>query len=342
MNKKIIVTLIVLLFCAGCLGLVSADNSTNETSDNESADMANYIMPISITGNEIEFSDGFTGFCLDSAKDQITADDGFESQATGSDEIQNYVKLAIIEAYKQGCEDNLGEIIASFADGSYKNSDDKVIAEVLKSQESIGDDAVVELEDSIEGTFEFELLKSVNENKSDCLAYAVSLKEIADEDKLGAAAEDNATGEALANSTDDNDTAQTADNESVEEIVDSADNQSDEKTAETAANKSDEKADDAAVNKTNDTAGNDKAKQETIVNETNKTIINKTKTVTINENNTTTINTKNTKIINKTNETPQNATIQDMITKTVGNPIFILVVAFAILAGAGIIMRRKG
>ena len=100
MNKKIILTLIVLLFCVSCLSLVSADNSTNETSDNESVDMANYIMPISIAGNEIEFSDGFTGFCLDSSMNQITADDGFESQQTGRGEIQNYVKLAIIEAYK--------------------------------------------------------------------------------------------------------------------------------------------------------------------------------------------------------------------------------------------------
>ena len=334
MNKKIILTLIVLLFCVSCLSLVSADNSTNETSDNESVDMANYIMPISIAGNEIEFSDGFTGFCLDSSMNQITADDGFESQQTGSGEIQNYVKLAIIEAYKQGCEDELGEIIASFADGSYKSSNNKVIVEVLKSQENIGDNAVVELEDSIEGTFEFELLKSVNGNKSDCLAYSVSLKEIADEDKLGTAADDNATDKALANSSEDDKAADTADNASDEKIIASTDNKSDEKNVNTADNKTDEKA--------NGTSGNEKQNQETIINETNKTIINKTKTVTINENNTTIINTKNTKIINKTNETPQNATIQDAIVKTVGNPIFILVVCFVILAAAGIYMRRKG
>ena len=224
MNKKIILTLIVLLFCVSCLSLVSADNSTNETSDNESVDMANYIMPISIAGNEIEFSDGFTGFCLDSSMNQITADDGFESQQTGSGEIQNYVKLAIIEAYKQGCEDELGEIIASFADGSYKSSDNKVIVEVLKSQENIGDNAVVELEDSIEGTFEFELLKSVNGNKSDCLAYSVSLKEIADEDKLGTATDDNATDKALANSSEDDKAADTTDNASDEKIIASTDN----------------------------------------------------------------------------------------------------------------------
>ena len=63
MNKKIIVTLIVLLFCVGCLGIVSADNSTNETLEsnatlqsNESVDLSNYIVPISISNNVIEFN----------------------------------------------------------------------------------------------------------------------------------------------------------------------------------------------------------------------------------------------------------------------------------------------
>ena len=325
MNKKIIVTLIVLLFCVSCLSLVSADNDTNETlQSNESeevVDMSNYIMPIAINGNVIEFSDGFTGFCLDSTKDSITTDDGFTSQSTGGDEIQNYVKLAIIEAYKQGCEDNLGQIIASFADGSYKNSNDKVITVVLESQETVGDSAVAELEDSIEGTFEFELLKDANGEKSDCLAYKVSLKEIPDDAKLAAIAGDNATEE-----TNDTDNGTSDDNETS---IDSTDNNTDDK-------QDDEKASNETDNKTDDNQQN----KETIVNETNKTIINKTNTVTINENNTTTINKNNVKVINKTTETPKNETIQDRLIKTVGNPIFLLIVAIAIV-GVVAVLRRK-
>ena len=339
MNKKIIATLIVLLFCVSCLSFVSADNSTNETSqDNESIDLSNYIVPISISGNVIEFNDGFTGFCLDSTKEAITTEDGFTSQPT-SGELQNYVKLAIIEAYNQSCEDDLGEIIASFADGSYKNSDNKVITEVLKSQESIGDSAVIELEDSIEGTFEFELLKPATGDKSDCLAYKVSLKEMPNEDTLGAAA-DNETDDALTNSSDDQKAADTTDNKTDENAADNetddamTNSSDDQKAADTADNKTDEKS--------NDTADNDKQNPETIVNEKNTTIVNKTNTVIINENNTTTINQNNNKVINKTNETPQNATIEDAIMRTVGNPIFILVVVFAILAAVGVYMRKKG
>lgn len=324
MNKKIIVTLIVLLFCVGCLSMVSADNSTNETSqDDESIDLSNYIVPISITDNGIEFSDGFTGFCLDSTKESITTEDGFTNQKTGGDELQNYVKLAIIEAYRQGCEDNLGQIIASFADGSYKNSNDKVITAVLESQEKIGDNAVVDLEDSIEGTFEFELLKPATGDKSDCLAYKVSLKEIPNDDVLGAAADDNAT-EEIDNASDDTATAASDDNQDSENTTDSEanDTQDDEKAA--------------------DSTENDTQNQETIINETNKTIINKTNTVTVNENNTTIINKNNTKIINETNDTPQNETIPEKLIKAAGNPISILIVVIAIAAIAAVAMRRKG
>ena len=348
MNKKIIVSLIVLLFCVSCLGIVSADNSTNETlesNESETVDMSNYIMPISITDNGIEFNDGFTGFCLDLTKDPITTDDGFVSEGTGGDEIQNYVKLAIIEAYKQGCEDDLGKIINSFIDGSYKNSNDKVIAAVLESQETVGDESVVELEDSIEGTFEFELLKDVNGNKSDCLAYKVSLKEMPDDAKLAATADDNltdddnGTDDTLTNSSEDteNITDNEKDDEKIENTTDdnkTQEKQDDKKIENTTDNKQDDK-------KTENTTDNNNQKHETIVNETNKTIINKTNTLTINENNTTTVNVKNNKVINKTNDVPQNATIQDKIMKTVGNPIFLLIVVVAIAAIAAVAMRRK-
>ena len=332
MNKKIIATLIVLLFCAGCLSIVSADNSTNETlqsNESEILDMSNYVLPISVTDNGIEFSDGFTGYCLDLTKDSITTNDKFVSENTGSDEIQNYVKLAIVEAYRQGCEHDLDNIIKIFASGSYEDSTNEVVSAVLKSDETIGDSAVAELEDSIEGDFEFELLKDADGQKSDCIAYKVSLKEMPEDAKLAAIDDDNATGES--NATDDNETADSQDNKTD-------DNQDENKTADATDNKTDAKSNDSAGNKTDD----NKQNNETTVTETNKTIINKTNTVTINENNTTTINVNNNKVINKTNETPQNATIQDAIVKTVGNPIFILVVVFAILAAAGIYMRRKG
>ncbi|WP_405269774.1 hypothetical protein [Methanobrevibacter sp.] len=353
MNKKIIVALIVLLFCVGCLGIVSAENSTNETLENnesEIVDMANYIIPISVTNDEIEFSDGFTGFYLDLTKDSITTGDRFVSENTGSDELQNYVKLAIIEAYRQGCEYNLGQIIDIFASGDYKNSDNKVVSAVLDSQETIGDSAVVELEDSIGATFEFELLKDADGKKSDCLAYKVSLKEMPDDAKLAAITDDGIDGEnndTDNNTPDDNEKAtESADNETDEKqdnekTADADDNKTDDKQEDKKADVTDNKTDEKQDNeKTANTTDNNQ-KKETLVNETNKTIINKTNTLIINENNTTTINKNNTKIINKTTKTPQNESIPEKLIKTVGNPIFILIVVIAIAAIVAVAIQRK-
>ena len=329
MNKKIIVTLIVLLFCISCFSIVTAENITNgttdandtiNTNDGKVLDMSNHIKPISIIGNRIEFSDGFTGFCLDLTKAAITNDDGFVSEPTSNSGIQNYVKLAIIEAYKQGCESNLNQIIASFSDGSYASSNDKVISAVLKSQEKIGDSAVVELEDSTEGTFEFELLKDVNGSKSDCLAYRVSIKEVPDDGKLGAAANNNTTEKI-------NNTTPTTVNKTNETLTN--------KTNETTTNQTVKNETNQTTNKTNETTTN-----QTVKNETNQTTnkTNETKTVIINN---TTINQNNTKIINA-NETPQNATIVTKLMKVVGNPIFILMVVIVIIAVVGIYVRKKG
>ena len=315
MNHKIIATFVVLIFAVGFLGIVVAeDNNTTELGTIE--DAASYIMPISISENAVEFSDGFTGYCLDLTKEPISAEDGFVSQPTGSDEIQNYIKLAIVEAYKQGCEDNLDQIISSFADGSYKDSDNEVIAEVLKSQETVGDEAVVELEDSIEGTFEFELLKPADGNKSDFLAYKVSLKEMPADDN---ATEENGTNPSeaiLASSSDDN--------------------QSQEKSAALPDNASED------AKKAENASEEDKI-PETIVNETNKTIINRTNTIIVNENNTTIVNQTNIKHINKTtNDEPKKEDAIQQLVKTVGNPIFLLFVVIVIAAIVAVAMQRKG
>ena len=292
MNKKIITLLLVVIFSAAFLSVVSADNNTTDTAPtSESEDTANYIVPVSITDNGIKFSDGFTGFCIDLSKNKITTDDKFSSKS--STDSENILKLAIIECYKANRENEIGSIISKVINN---DTGDKIVEKVLSSQENIGDNAVVEINNDTEATFNFELLKSVSSEKSDCLAYKVSLKTVKHNDTLSAANDENST-----------ENAQT----------DNATNSSDKKTEPVENN------------------------TEKTVIETNKTIVNKTNTLIINENNTTTINQNNTKVINRTNDTPENATIPDIIMRTAGNPIFILVVVIIIVAIVAVTMRRK-
>lgn len=310
MNRKIIPLLIVLIGSLCCLGMVSADdNATDNLTDGNVEDMMEYVMPVHITDNGIEFSDGFIGFCIDSKKPAVTANDHFSAHPTKNEVLENHIKLAIIEAYKAGKEDNLGDIVLQVING---NKEHDIVEAVFNSTETVNDTATVALNNTTEATFTFELLTSQDGSKSDCLAYKVSMKEIK-------------TDEALKATNDD--VNQSADNESaaVASTSDNATSKTDDAGNKTAAAGGDEQSDDG----------------QTVVNETNKTVINKTNTVIVNENNTTVINKNNTKVINKANDNPQNATIPQKIMRTVGNPIFLLAIVIVIIAVVGVVMRRK-
>lgn len=294
MNKKII-TLLIVLFIS--VSMVWAENDTSD--ELEADDNANYIMPVSIGENGIKFSDGFIGFSLDGS--DLTKSDGFTQEPTGNDNLQNYIKLAIIECYKQSREE-IGEIVGSFCDGSYKNSDDELITAVLDSGEKIGDHVVVELDDGSKATFDFELLKS-SEDKSDCLAYKVSIDESTHDTKLGAS---------------DSTTKDTSESDDTPEVSNDNDTSKESEAAVSAKNKDN-------AQKTTDDDNN------TQVNETNKTIVNKTNTVIVHEKNTTIITKENVK-----NDTPQ-----DTLLKTAGNPLFILAVVAVVIIAAVVYKSRK-
>jgi len=299
MKNKIIILLVVLLFS---VGLAWAED--NATEDLEIEDSGNYILPISISNGVIKFDDGFEGFCLDLSKDSITTSDKFELGALKNSGDENNVKLAIIECYKQGKESDIGKIVKNIISG---NSDDEVIKEALSSNEKIGSQHIVNIDNTTEATFTFELLKSTDDSKSDVLAYKVSTKTVEQPEIIGA-------------SEDSDDNKKTDDQTTKEDTTD-------EKTTEDTTDNKD------AANKT-------EPKNKTTVNEKNETIVNKTNTVIVNENNTTIINNNNVKTINKTNDTPENDTTSQLL-KAAGNPIFILIIVIVIIAIVAVAMRRK-
>ena len=312
MNRKILVFFVVLLFS---LSMVWAENNTTDTVNEE--DDGNYILPISISDGEIKFNDGFAGFCIDSDKNKIETTDKFLLDEFNETNVENTIKLIIIEAYKQGKENEIGKIIEKFSSG---DSSDDVIKEALSSNEKIGNNPVVKINNTTEATFNFEYLKSADGEKSDCIAYKVSMKTVEEPEILTAPNED--TGDDLKeNPTQD----KTNDGKNQN---DTADNQTDTGTQN-------QNTKDASDNQ-NKTKDND----ETIVNETNRTIVNKTNTVIVNENNTTVINNNNVKTVNNTNDTPKNDTTSQLL-KAAGNPIFILIIVIVIIAIVAVAVRRK-
>ncbi len=335
MNKKIMTFFLIIAVLLCSVAIVSAENNTtNVTNDTEDTiDLSNYITALS-SGKEIEFSDGYTGYLIDTSKNELTDKDGFTSHPTTNIDgnIGNYLKLAVIECYKQNKESEISDVISMILDGSYKNRENPIINAVLRSDQSINDHESVEIDNSTEGTFDFELLKPRNQETSDYFAYKVSLKTIENDDVLGVA--------------DGNDTNQTEETENQTNATAEIEQNKTENNNTTVKNE--ELANDTNASKANATENETKENSTEKINETktietNKTIVNKTNTLTINENNTTVVNkTTVTHINNTTNDTPQNNTITDNLMKTVGNPISILIIVIVVIAIAAVAMRRKG
>lgn len=332
MEKKIILIFVVLLFAAG---IAFAENNTTKSVEIE--DSGNYILPVSITSEGIKFDDGFTGFCIDPSKSSIQTTDKFELGVIGSSEIENDIKLAIIECYKQGKEDAMADILSQIND---KGSNNDVLSAVFSSNEKIGNTAVVEIDNTTEATFEFEFLKSTDDTKSDCVAYTVSMKTIEKEDVL-AASDESADVQKTDNTTEDELTQNASD--LTKENAAESDNHTDltKGSAPESGNQSDLTKEDTSEsgNQTDlkkATEDKNAGDNDTTTKETNKTIINKTNTVIVNENNTTVINHNNVKTLN---DTPKNDTVQDLL--KAGNPILILIIVIVVAVIVAVVVKRK-
>lgn len=334
MNRKIAALIIVSIFALCCAGIAFAGNESSDALDSsddsgsvELEDTSNYIAITGIANGEIKFADGFTGYAMDSSKGKIGSDATFTPGEFSHSKIENYIKLAIIEAYKQGKENQLGAIISKIADNNMDSSD-SVISEVLNSNDNIGSSEVVKINDNTEATFTFELLKSTDDEKSDCLAYKVSMKTV-ESDKL-AATDD------VDNTSDDN-KQDIISNDNTDNNKTTEGNNSDNKTEDT--NK-DNKADNN--NESEKTSKNEDVKKEAKKNNAekekpkNNTTIVKT-TTTVIENNTTIVH-NNVKEVNNTTE-PKNDTAGNLL--KAGNPILILIIVVVVAVIAVVIMKRK-
>ena len=339
MYRRIITVIIVIALLSCAAGTVSADNNTtNETE--QSIDLSHYITADSINGNAVQFSDGYSGFRIDSGKNEVTSDDGFTSYPATKIDIGNYLKLTVIECYKQNKEKSISQIIEKFVDGSYKSSSDNIIQNVLKSDANVNDHEVVEINNNTEATFDFELLKPVNGATSQYFAYTVSFKTIPKEDKLTAGSDTNESSNTdTSNVTKKEDTSKETKTEKTDNTSKTG---TDNKTEKTVNNKETvKKADDNKETVKNETSKKNNDDNDTEVHETNKTIINKTNTVVVNQKNTTIINQHNVKTINNTtNETPQNDTLTSLM-RNAGNPIMILIIVIIIVAVVGVAYYKK-
>ena len=200
MNKKM-VTLIFVIFISFCfISIVVANNTgsvdknstdpgkpidnkipdKNITPDKNGSDnktKKNYILAQG-SGSDIRFSDGFRGFMLDYSKPPASPGDEFKRASASKASNSNTLKLAIIESYKQDSSGQIGQIMADFVKTGSSSS--KVGQAVAASHQSVGNHAVVKINNRTEAVFNFEVLESVSGNESDYFAYTVSFRSISD------------------------------------------------------------------------------------------------------------------------------------------------------------------
>lgn len=330
MTRKITALLIVLIFSV-CLASIAfaENNSVNEsqlTDDSQNIeidnannqaieDTSNYIKITSISGREFKFNDGFTGFCL-SSTGTIETGDTFTSEEFANSQTENYVKLAIIEAYKLGKENNLGEIISKIVNGNM-DTGDEVIKAVMDSNEQIGQSKTVNIDNTTEATFTFELLKSTDEDHIECLGYTVSKKPVEPVISGDEAASDD-------KQSDDNNGTQPAGNSTPGDN----DKQADSGNATPEKNQTDDKN-----SKDNKTEPEKTDNKKVVKNDT--TIVKNTTTVI--ENNTTIVH-NNVKEVNNTTA-PKNNTATNLL--KAGYPIIILLIVIVIAVVAVVIKRRE-
>ena len=225
--KRIDALVIILIISICCVGIAFAEenNSSVEQSIEEteiSEDGAIYTLIASISGGEIKFNDGYTGYCIDSSKDAVSSDDKFTLGSLKNDNTENYVKLAIIECYKQGRENDIGNVVSKIVNNNMDSSD-SVIKEVMNSNEKITSGTTVKIDNTTEATFDFELLTPADSDKSDCLAYKVSKKTVENDQPSTVQKDDTLS---VSDNSSDNDQTK---EDNVEKTTENA---SDEKTKE--------------------------------------------------------------------------------------------------------------
>ena len=153
-------TLIILLFFISCFSTSFADSSSSN----------DFITPVSINEYDVIFSDGFTGFALDSDKN-ISLNDTFSEVESVDGEVENHVKLAIIECYKQE-KINIAEIISKII-----NHKDDAFSD-LNTSKQVRNHEVVNISNETEATFDFKVLEASSNESSDYITYKVSFKSI--------------------------------------------------------------------------------------------------------------------------------------------------------------------
>ncbi len=237
LKRKILTILTVFLIATSGLNFVSAQNELDDILITENEEEINENRPIrqretsednhnmqeprnseDRIGEEVRalesgyrnvsFDDGYNGYCVNHDLQSTSRGEKFTVENTTNiisskygESVGNYLKILFVDHYNYTMNPttDLSEVIWTFTDYDYKNSNDAIIKAILESAANgriIPDHgAVAKINDTTEAIFDFELLNSQYGRTQNFFGYKINYRtiEIIEDEILGSTPENNTT-----------------------------------------------------------------------------------------------------------------------------------------------------
>ncbi|WP_296882813.1 hypothetical protein [uncultured Methanobrevibacter sp.] len=255
MKRKILTILTIFLIATSGLSFVSAQNELDDILITESEEENNESRSIrqretsedslnlaeernsheDRTGEEVKalesgyrnvsFDDGYNGYCVNHNLQSTSRGEKFTVENTTNiissrygESVGNYLKILFVDHYNYTMNPttDLSQVIWTFTDYDYKNSNNEIIKSILESASNgriIPDHgAVTKINNTTEAIFDFELLNSQYGRTQNFFGYKINYRtlEIIEDEILGSDPENNTTIEN--NTTTNNNTEKTPQN----------------------------------------------------------------------------------------------------------------------------------
>lgn len=196
--KKIIPTLlIIILITTAGAGMVSGENQTYSTLSDDEKNLleksgGDDVVSATESGNfNISFDDGYNGYCINYGDHEASSGDNFTvyntSQAVNQktqEPVGNELKTFFVDFYDIAMSDSVKtqHIIWHFTDNFTGWRVDPVLIEQIRNASSLkviqDHGAVIQINNTTEIVFDFEVLKSFNPENQNFFAYKITLRDI--------------------------------------------------------------------------------------------------------------------------------------------------------------------
>ena len=187
---------------------INSNEQNTVTNSSEENRIGDEVKALEGGYRNVSFDDGYNGYCVNRYLHSTLRGETFTVENTTNilssrygESVGNYLKILFVDHYNYTMNPttDLSEVIWTFTDYNYKNSNNAVIKSILESAANgriIPDHgAVAKINDTTEAIFDFELLNSKHGDTQNFFGYKINYRtiEIIEDELLGSTPENNTT-----------------------------------------------------------------------------------------------------------------------------------------------------